>query len=278
MLKKRVITSIIGLPILVAAVWFDDLLPLFTILVLALGILSFLEFSRLISLSKIRIFTMYGILVTVCFITLRDQTVLEAIEGSYTDWLPVFAAAALILPLPLSIILRKGNYNTRWLPGLWTVAGSIYIGWILGQLVAMRGFEDGRNWVFFTLFATFAYDTSAFFTGRSLGRHRMAPRVSPGKTWEGAAGGTAGAVLISLFFTLSTPLGLPIAWYHALIMGLLISIFGQCGDLLESAFKRYTKVKDSGKALPGHGGFLDRIDSVVFAVLVVYYYVTWVLL
>jgi phosphatidate cytidylyltransferase len=160
---------------------------------------------------------------------------------------------------------------------VWTVIGVLYIGWLLAHLVALRGFDDGRNWIFLALFVTFAYDTVAYFTGRSLGRHKMSPRLSPGKTWEGAAGGLAGAILMSLFFTLSTPLSLPITWVHAVILGVLISVFGQIGDLAESALKRYTGVKDAGKIVPGHGGILDRLDSVVFTGAVVYYYVIWVI-
>ncbi len=284
MLKKRVLTSIIALPVLVASVWFDDLvdsLPLFTIAIGIAAILSFLEFSRLLRHSRTRLFILYGILVSLVLLALRDAGIQTAVAGLLAiDRVPFILAAFLLLPLFASVLLirRRAKNSFNRMSGIWTVIGIVYIGWMLGHFIAMRGFEDGRNWVLFTLFITFAYDTAAFFTGRRFGRHKMAPRISPGKTWEGAAGGLAGALLISLFFTLSTSLGLPIPWYHALIMAGLISVFGQAGDLLESAFKRYTGNKDSGKALPGHGGFLDRIDSLVFAGLVVYWYVTWILL
>ena len=127
------------------------------------------------------------------------------------------------------------------------------------------------------MFVTFASDTAAYFVGKGLGRHKLAPLISPGKTWEGTIGGLVGAVLFSLLFTLSTPFSLPIEWGEALLLGLLVSVFGQIGDLLESLFKRYVGVKDSGKLIPGHGGFLDRMDSIVFAGAVVYYYLIWVI-
>ncbi len=98
----------------------------------------------------------------------------------------------------------------------------------------------------------------------------MAPRISPGKTWEGAAGGLLGAVIISLLFTLPTPVQLPLGYGEAVLLGLLISVFGQAGDLAESLLKRNTGVKDSGGLLPGHGGLLDRLDSILFAGAVVY--------
>jgi phosphatidate cytidylyltransferase len=279
MLKKRILTSVCGIPVLVAAIWFDNPLPWFTILVAVLGILSAVEFFRLVNISGTRPFTVYGIIVILLFIVFRDTDLLEKIQSVFNSiWIVLFLIICLLLPLLFSQVFKHNKEKTSFSGGLWTITGIIYIGWMLGHLVALRGFEDGRNWVFYALFVTFAYDTAAFFTGRSLGRHKMAPKISPGKTWEGTAGGTTGAVLLSLFFTLSTPFILPINWWQAIILGLLVSFFGQGGDLLESRFKRYIGVKDAGKALPGHGGFLDRIDSVVFTSLVVYYYVVWVVL
>ncbi len=150
----------------------------------------------------------------------------------------------------------------------------------MSYLVALRGLEDGRNWVFFTLFVTFASDTAAFFVGRSLGRHKLAVSVSPSKTWEGSLGGLVGAGLIGLIFVPATvfswnnPLHLPdLNILSAVGLALLVSIFGQIGDLIESLFKRNMNAKDAGRLLPGHGGALDRMDSVVLAGIMVYYFV-----
>ncbi len=282
MLKKRIITSLCGIPVLIAAIWFNAPLHWFTVLVAILGVLTAYEFYRLISASKATTFIYSGIFSTLLFIILRDTGLQTAME-------PFIETRLLLALIPcglLAILLESyawpamfpdSKKKITFLSGAWTVIGAVYVGWLLGHLVALRGFDDGRNWVFLALFATFAYDTAAYFTGISIGRHKMAPQISPGKTWEGAAGGAAGAVLLSLFFTLDTPLGLPISWGQAVIIGLLVSFFGQAGDLIESAFKRYTNVKDSGSTLPGHGGFLDRLDSIVFSGLVVYYYVIWVI-
>ena len=95
------------------------------------------------------------------------------------------------------------------------------------------------------------------------------------RTWEGAIGGGTGAILVSLIFTLPTPLHLPLNFWQAILAGLLVSIFGQVGDLVKSLFKRNMGAKDSGKLLPGHGGVLDRLDSVLFTGVVVYYYAIW---
>lgn len=170
---------------------------------------------------------------------------------------------------------RKGEGFAGW---AWTIAGILYTGWLLGYLVALRDLDSNRtwqSWVFLALFTTFASDTAAFFVGRALGRHKLAPQISPGKTWEGAIAGVLGAILVSLFFVLPTPLSLHLNWWQAIPLGLLVSILGQLGDLAESLFKRNMGVKDSSHLIPGHGGVLDRMDSVVFAGIVVYYYVIW---
>jgi phosphatidate cytidylyltransferase len=136
----------------------------------------------------------------------------------------------------------------------------------------LRELDEGRNWVFFVFVVNFASDTAAFFAGKAWGKHRLALQVSPGKTWEGAIAGVCGAIIFSLLFVIPSPIRLPISYGQAILLGVLVSIFGQVGDLAESLFKRNMGVKDSGKIIPGHGGFLDRLDSVILAGVVVYYY------
>jgi len=132
--------------------------------------------------------------------------------------------------------------------------------------------DEGRNWVFFAMFTTWASDTIAFFIGRRFGKRKLAPSISPSKTWEGAVGGIIGAMAMSVLFFAPTPLHLSLAPWQAILLSLLVSVVGQLGDLAESLLKRNMGVKDSGTSVAGHGGFLDRLDSVVFAGIVVYYY------
>lgn len=263
MLKKRLITALVGIPLLIAAVWFDRPLPWFTILLAILGVLAALEFYRLAAKSQPNLY--FGMLWTGLFII--------SPHFQYELTLPLLLTTTIVLPLFWQLLRRdKAGAFSSW---VWTVAGIFYIGWLLSHFVSLRDLSDGRNWVLLALFATFASDTAAFFVGRALGRHKLAPDISPGKTWEGTVAGLLGAVGISLLFTLSTPLGLPLSWGQAIVLGLLISIFGQLGDLVESLIKRNMGAKDSGGLFPGHGGALDRLDSVVFAGVVVYYYVIW---
>ena len=264
MLKKRVITAICGIPLLVVAVWFDNPLPWFTILVAIWGLLAVYEFYRLCSSTKASPLTYFGLIWTLLFI-LRPHL-------DYAQATPILLTSAVALSLILLLIRRqKEKAFTDW---AWTIAGILYIGWLLSHWVALRGLDDGRNWVFFALLTTFASDTAAFFIGRAWGKHHLAPKISPAKTWEGAVAGVIGAGLVGWLFTLSTPLQLPFDfWWQAILLALAVSLIGQLGDLAESLLKRNTEVKDSGNLLPGHGGFLDRIDSIVFAGIVVYYYV-----
>ncbi len=264
MLKKRVITGLCGIPLLAAIVWFGT--PWFTILVAIWGVLAVFEFYKMVAASKAPTLTYFGLIWTLLFIL--------SPHFDYDTLIPLLLTSAVILPLIwLLLCPQKEAAFTSW---AWTIAGILYVGWLLSYLVALRGVDDGRNWVFLALFTTFASDTSAFFAGRALGKHRLAPRVSPGKTWEGAIAGFIGAIIVCLLFTLRTPLQAPFDyWWQAILLGLVVSIFGQLGDLVESLLKRNMGVKESGRSIPGHGGFLDRMDSVAFAGIVVYYYVIW---
>jgi len=131
--------------------------------------------------------------------------------------------------------------------------------------------NEGPRLLMFALVITWVADSVAYFVGRAIGRHPMAPHLSPKKTWEGAAGGFAGSLAVAVVFTrwLSPPLP------HLLAMAAAGNIAGQVGDLLESAYKRSAGVKDSGGLLPGHGGVLDRIDALILTFPVVWYY--WIL-
>jgi phosphatidate cytidylyltransferase len=150
-----------------------------------------------------------------------------------------------------------------------TVLGVAWIGLGLAHAVLLRAIpEHGRLAVFTVLLTVFAADAAAYFTGLLIGRHRMAPVLSPGKTWEGLAGGTVVAILVPFF-----------ALYHqhfltvgeALALGVVIAIAAPLGDLFESALKRDMNVKDTGRLLAGHGGMLDRIDALLFASIASYY-------
>jgi phosphatidate cytidylyltransferase len=270
MLRKRVLTALWGIPLLIVAIWFSKPeypFPCFTLLVVIWGLLAVIEFYRMVAVSKVLPLTCFGLVWTLLFI-LHSHCTYELV-------VLLLLTLAVILSLILIVFIhKKEGAFSNW---AWTIAGILYVGLLLSYLVALR-LDAGRGWVFLALFATFGSDTAAYFVGKALGRHRLMPSISPAKTWEGAIAGLFGAIIISLLFTLSTPLQLPLSYGQAILLGILVSVFGQIGDLVESLLKRNAGVKESGRLMPGHGGLLDRMDSVVFAGVVVYLYYTFVVL
>jgi phosphatidate cytidylyltransferase len=262
MLGARVLSALIGIPLLLIVIWFGN--PWFSLAVAGCALWGALEFYNLAGSSHLRPLTLCGVLGTLLFI-------LNAyVGGSYTALL--ISVAVLFSLIWLLFRSQVEEAFNNW---AWTLAGMLYVGWMLSHFILLRGLAQGKEWVILALFSTFAVDTCAFFVGRAWGKHKLAPAISPGKSWEGAVGGLVGGLGASL--ALALILRLPTAWWQVLLLGLLIGVFAQLGDLSESMLKRSTGVKDAGKLIPGHGGILDRLDSIVFAVVVVYYYVIWVI-
>ncbi len=152
-------------------------------------------------------------------------------------------------------------------------SGLILVAFPLSFAIRLHGFGiQGPPLLLFTLVVIWAGDTAAYFVGRSIGKHALAPHLSPKKTWEGTAASLLGSMIVALIFARFIAVPLP----HLLAMAALGNVAGQVGDLLESAYKRSAGMKDSGSLLPGHGGVLDRIDALILAIPVVWYY--WILI
>ena len=153
------------------------------------------------------------------------------------------------------------------------IVGLMYICLPLSLLLFISKHPNGKLWIFFLLCVIFFCDSGAFYFGRLLGKHKLYPSISPGKTWEGAFGGLVGSLLGAFLFSLFFPI------YKAnlsmLVLTASLSIAGQIGDLAESMLKRNYGIKDSGKILPGHGGILDRVDSLLFAIPILYIFLSW---
>ncbi len=151
-----------------------------------------------------------------------------------------------------------------------TLAGALYLGLLPAYFVRLRDLTGGLGWMILALVAAWSCDSFAYISGRLWGRHGFFSGVSPRKTWEGALAGWFGATAVIL--VLGSLLGMSAPW--SLGFGLTVPLGAICGDLVESMIKRQMGVKDSGGLVPGHGGLLDRVDSLLFAVVVAYYYVT----
>jgi len=153
------------------------------------------------------------------------------------------------------------------------VLGIVYIALPVAHFIPLSGLAGGRRWVLFLFAVVWLNDTAAYYTGRLIGAHKLSPAISPGKTVEGAIGGGAGGLVTAYLFNYFFGMGLthPEVIFIAVFLG-AVSILG---DLCESFVKRSAGVKDSGSIIPGHGGMLDRIDSIIFSVPALYYYLLW---
>ena len=145
-----------------------------------------------------------------------------------------------------------------------TILGVVWVGGGLAALLLVRDADRGRLALFTVLLAVWADDTAAYFIGRMIGRHRMAPTLSPKKSWEGFIAGTLAAMAVA-FFALYQDRDTYLTIWEAVVLGAVVAVAAALGDLFESAVKRDVSVKDSGRLLGGHGGFLDRLDSLLFA-------------
>jgi len=262
-LIKRILSFVVLVPLVIAAVWFDQPLPWLTIFIAIWGALAVYEFYKLVSVTKVVPFIALGIIGTVLFTVSPhfDHGELSA---------PLLAAFMIVSLVRIVLRREKSEGFTAW---AWTLAGVLYVGWFLSHIVALRGLELGREWVLLALLVTFASDSAAYLIGSRWGRTHLVPSISPHKTWEGAvAGAVGGAIAAALLGWL---FDLPPHYLSLALLGLVVSILGQFGDLAESVFKRNMGAKDSGTTIPGHGGFLDRMDSILFAGVTVYYAVVW---
>ena len=164
--------------------------------------------------------------------------------------------------------LKNSSFNITNLSKV--VFGFAYIPFMISYLIVIRSCKDGILWVLFILILAFSGDISAFYVGRSIGKRKLMPHISSGKTVEGAIGLVGGSLIGCIIFKLLFFSALSLI--HAILLGFVGSILGQLGDLCESTIKRAGGVKDSGFLLPGHGGILDRTDCLLFIIPFVYYY------
>jgi phosphatidate cytidylyltransferase len=292
---QRVITALWAIPLVLIFACFDipglDF-PLLIFLIGLVAILGVIEFYRLAGRAGGQPLTLFGTVWALAFVVAAHfdnlyvtYTLLASSAVLPLIWLAWFRreaakgpeeeSRASLSPGQLSAH-RRQRVVASW---AWTLAGILYMGWMLSHYVTLRELDHGRELVLLVLFSTFACDTVAFLIGRTWGRHLMAPAISPKKTWEGAVAGFGGAVAAALALRSLLNLGdweLPLSYIQTVALGCLIGLFAQLGDLLESLIKRRAGAKDSGRLMPGHGGILDRVDSLVFTGAIVYYYVIWV--
>ncbi|MFQ5682628.1 MAG: phosphatidate cytidylyltransferase [Candidatus Binatia bacterium] len=255
----RVITALVGIPLIILIVGWG--LPWqFSLLVFIVTVVSLWEYFSMafLALWKERA-------LGICAGSLLSLGILVPGFPGPGPWL-----TGVIVVTFSTYLFFRGPLQERYQHLGWTLIGMLYIGYLVPHLVLLYRSPDGKAWVFFVLLVIMAGDTAAYFVGNLLGKNKLAPEISPGKTVEGAIGSVGMSIFAGLagygFLLPAMPL-VEILW-----LSVVLCILGQMGDLFESWIKRVFSVKDSGSLLPGHGGLLDRMDSLIFAIVFITYY------
>ncbi len=291
---KRVATAVVLIPIVLVLVLRAPV-PLLAAAVAAIAVLTVREYLDLLRHYNLQPFNigLYAFAV-LAFLALAVQPDRRYLETTAQMMFGLSCAVVVVSFFFLALAMRREPLSTGFPAAAASAFGFIYIVVPLAMLVQLRQQGSGAFLILYVLIVVWMGDTVAYYTGRALGRNKLAPRISPGKTWEGTIGSFIGAILCgTLVFAYSRqissglisiglltspqaylPPEIPPMWQFAVLSG-VINIAAQIGDLAESLIKRGAGVKDSGSILPGHGGMLDRIDALLFAAPVLWYYAAW---
>lgn len=254
MLITRIISALIGIPLLIFIVFIGD--PYFILAVFLLTLIALLEFKNIINNAHCTA------LILLLWLSALLFPIIFLLKYNY------------IMPIIIFYLLLSFTYyllNSLHFTPLdlsFTLLGVIYICTGFFHLVLLRNLPEGFWLIIYVFVVVWGTDTGAYFTGLTIGKHKLAPLLSPKKTWEGFVGGLIIGVLAAYIYSIYAPVADGKSLFY---IAPLVSLAGQLGDLFESALKRFAKVKDSGQLIPGHGGVLDRFDSTLWAAPITYY-------
>jgi len=294
-LLKRIATAIVLIPIVLALVLRAPV-PIVAVVTAAIALLTIHEFLKLTEsygVQPLRLPTY--IFAGLFFVLLVANAGNEKPLLSTAIFVYTLGFSAAIAPfLFLTIAMRRENLSSGYSAAAAAVFAFVYIALPMGMLVQLRQQWAGAFYLLYLLLVVWAGDIFAYFIGKSMGRHLMAPRISPKKTWEGAAASLIASVAVGwLLFHYALPLSSAMlsiglitrrdglfgleqpSMVPIIVLTIVLNIAAQLGDLVESLLKRGAGVKDSGAILPGHGGMLDRIDALLFAAPILWYYASW---
>ncbi len=260
-MKIRIITALVLVPLLVAVLLLGK--TVLTAAVMIIGVMGLYEFYKATGLSGKKILCALGYLGAIAIPLLREFV-------NPALYLPLGYVFMLLIFVCMLICHKTVSVNDAGM----VIFSLIYIPFFLTQLIYIRGMGGGEFLIWIPFIGAFATDTFAYFAGVFLGKHKLCPNISPKKTIEGSIGGTIGVVLIMLLYgyILNRSFGLEVNYVSLGILGALCAIISQIGDLTASIIKRKYGIKDYGSLFPGHGGILDRLDSVIAVAPLVYIY------
>ncbi|MCX7843544.1 MAG: phosphatidate cytidylyltransferase [Clostridia bacterium] len=279
-MRKRIVSALIGLVLLISILSFGNIaLGLGTLALALIGIHELYNAVENAGYKPIRIIG-YIYCIPVFFLSLNQEY--QRIN-SYLDLFRSlnyfsFGIFVTIVVLFSIMIFLHDKYNLSDIS--LTVFGILYVPFLLAFMVLTRNLSNGIYYIWLIFIGAWATDTFAYFTGMFFGRNKLLPAISPKKTVEGSLGGVAGCIAVTVLYGVFVNLYIhqSISLYHYAIIGILNGIISQIGDWAASAIKRYVGIKDYGRVMPGHGGVLDRFDSILFIAPVVYYYLTFIAL
>ena len=254
-MKTRIITGVVAAALFIPFVIYGKL-P-FTLLVYVIASVGVYEILRM---KKIVIYSVPGILsLFATFVMLMPATwEQQVLEWTTYSKLELLFIAAILLLIYSVVVKNRFTFDDV----AFVILSTLYVGMGFYYLIATRNADEGLAYIIFALLVVWTTDSGAYFVGRRLGKNKLWPEISPNKTIEGFVGGIVIAVVAVVIMQFIAPFD--VSWIALLLIAIISSIFGQMGDLVESAIKRHYDVKDSGNILPGHGGILDRFDSLLF--------------
>jgi len=260
-LRARVLSVLVLLPFVILLTYIGGI-P-WAIGIAAVGAIAWGEMTRLLQRSDFAVDRVLGLLFILAAIA---EAYLRAAGIVRIDLLRPLLALLVIASLISALYDKSEHPTSNWAIN---IASALYLGFMLSHFVTLRERANGLEWVIFAFALTWTGDTCAYFVGVSLGKHRLWPRISPKKTWEGLAGEViscliAGPLLGAWLVGIN-------AW-QGLLIGLLVAVLGTFGDLAVSLLKRMAHIKDSSRLIPGHGGMLDRLDSLIFTFPIITYF------
>jgi phosphatidate cytidylyltransferase len=272
-LRTRIISAAVGIPIVLLAIWLE--LPGIAVLAIAAGIIGGFELDRMMRPGGSRAGAIRMVSLVMGPATLAAIAVWMLSDGQIDgDLLPITIAVIFALALLLRGTATLGRSSSDRKASDWAFwVFAAYVGLTLAHAPVLVNLNTGRELILLAILTTFAIDSAALFVGVSIGRHKLAPKISPKKSWEGAVGGVIGGVIAAI--AIDAAFGIEFSMLTAGILGAVLGVVGVIGDLYESWIKRRAEVKDSGTLIPGHGGILDRLDSVIPNLAVVYWAAVW---
>lgn len=251
---QRIISSIIGIPIVLALIRLGGIS--FQSLILAVFIIGFFEYSRLTESMNIKIRFWEGLIGGIFILTWSWEYATSVLQTLIILW----------VYLMLYFIVTQNIENSLSIIST-TIFGLLYLAVPLSMYLIMRKFDPLGYWCTMVIVGTWVFDSTAYFVGRRFGRHRLASILSPLKSWEGFVGGLLATIISSFLF---------VSDFRGILIGILLGLGVQAGDLFESLLKREARVKDSGNIIPGHGGILDRIDGFLVGVVFVFPFIRFI--